>query len=81
MPSYAPSTTTLSSIDTLKSGKTTSTVYLVSSASSAKTPSKTQQAWKSVKKHAREHHESVNAAYALYYGQSLARPAVNGKKL
>jgi hypothetical protein len=83
MPSYAPSTTTRSSFDTLKSGKTTSNVSLVSttsSTSSTKTPSKTRQVWGFIKKHAKEHHESVNAAYAVYYGQSAMSPVVGERK-
>jgi hypothetical protein len=29
------------------------------------------KAWKAVKKHAKEHHESVNGAYATYYGAGI----------
>ncbi|KAK7179880.1 hypothetical protein DPSP01_004205 [Paraphaeosphaeria sporulosa] len=80
MASYAPSTTTRSSIDTMKSGKTTSAVSLISSSSSKMTPSKTRQAWEFVKRHAKEHHESVNAAYAVYYGQGSLRPTSSCRK-
>lgn len=71
MPSYTPSSTTRSSIDTFKSGKSTSNDSLIESPITmpavTKSPSKTRQAWEFVKKHAKEHHESVNAAYAVYY--------------
>ncbi|KAF2190621.1 hypothetical protein K469DRAFT_721525 [Zopfia rhizophila CBS 207.26] len=39
-----------------------------SSVDSAKPESNMNKAWKAVKKHAKEHHESVNAAYGAYYG-------------
>ncbi|KAJ4356482.1 uncharacterized protein N0V89_004516 [Didymosphaeria variabile] len=57
-------------------------VSLISStaSASAKPPSKTKQAWEFVKKHAKEHHESVNAAYAVYYGQGAMRPVNKGEK-
>lgn len=32
------------------------------------------KAWEKVKKAAREHHESVNAAHRVYYGAGATRP-------
>ncbi|KAF2269976.1 hypothetical protein CC78DRAFT_528505 [Lojkania enalia] len=46
-----------------------STASIVSGTPSTKSPSITKKMWESIKKHAKEHHESVNAAYEVYYGQ------------
>lgn len=35
-------------------------------------PSTTRRAWEAIKKHAREHHASVNGAYEVYYGQGTS---------
>lgn len=60
---------TRSSMETTKTDITQSTASLLSSSSSTKLPSKAKQIWSAVKKHAKEHHESVNNAYVYYYGQ------------
>ncbi|KAF1997066.1 hypothetical protein P154DRAFT_622675 [Amniculicola lignicola CBS 123094] len=63
-----------SSLYTLDAEKPTKSEIAVSSASilssdsSTTKRSKTKIIWEAIKKHAREHHESVNAAYATYYG-------------
>ncbi|KAF1970809.1 hypothetical protein BU23DRAFT_556517 [Bimuria novae-zelandiae CBS 107.79] len=71
MTSYASSTTARSSMDDMKSGVAASNISVTpsSTSSSTKSPSKTRKAWEFIKRHAKEHHESVNAAYATYYGQ------------
>ena len=50
------------SADTMRSAST-------SAPSTASRPS----TWSRIKQHAREHHESVNSAYALYYGSTIRR--------
>jgi hypothetical protein len=37
--------------------------------SSQPSTSKANKLWTSIKRHVKEHHESVNAVYANYYGQ------------
>lgn len=72
MTSYASSITTGSSVNSLEFEKHPSNESMISRStspfSSAKPSSKAKQAWQFVKKHAKEHHRSVNAAYATYYG-------------
>ncbi|PSN74697.1 hypothetical protein BS50DRAFT_627978 [Corynespora cassiicola Philippines] len=66
-----------SSFETTKSAMVTSTISDTSSLlSSTKSPSTAKKAWNAVKKHAIEHHKSVNAAYATYYGQGQGRNTV-----
>ncbi|KAF2875216.1 hypothetical protein BDV95DRAFT_603977 [Massariosphaeria phaeospora] len=60
MSSY--SSTPRSSIDLAKANFTTSTASLTSSPSSTKSLSVAKKAWAAIKKHAKEHHESVNAS-------------------
>ncbi|KAJ6195984.1 hypothetical protein J3E72DRAFT_48536 [Bipolaris maydis] len=77
--SYSTSTTTTTttprtSIDKLNPWKSLSSAISIRSSpcgSTLKEPSKTRSLWNSVKRHTREHHESVNAAYATYYGQGV----------
>ncbi|KAF2629432.1 hypothetical protein BU25DRAFT_409314 [Macroventuria anomochaeta] len=42
------------------------------------TQSKPNKIWQSVKRHVRQHHESVNAVYANYYGQGHERRVMLG---
>lgn len=69
-----PSTTTRPSFETSKSlststSSTSSTSSLVDASGQMKSENLAKKAWKAVVKHAKEHHRSVNAAYAVYYGQ------------
>jgi hypothetical protein len=62
-----------SSFDTTKSLFTSSTASLNTDSNSVdKKDSNVSRVWQAIKKHAKEHHESVNAAYATYYGQGRA---------
>ncbi|KAF2792787.1 hypothetical protein K505DRAFT_325933 [Melanomma pulvis-pyrius CBS 109.77] len=73
---YASGVSTRPSLDS----KTTNTSSLSSqtdslkSMDSTKSTSSLSKAWKAVKKHAKEHHESVNGAYASYYGAGTLVP-------
>ncbi|KAF2728212.1 hypothetical protein EJ04DRAFT_516765 [Polyplosphaeria fusca] len=58
-----------SSMDTTKAGSTSSTSSLTKHTESSNKDSGMKKVWQSIKKHAKEHHESVNAAYEVYYGQ------------
>ncbi|KAJ4983637.1 hypothetical protein SVAN01_10848 [Stagonosporopsis vannaccii] len=42
--------------------------------------SKTSRLWQRVKKHMKEHHESVEAVYANVYGMGSGREQTGGKK-
>ncbi|KAF1982692.1 hypothetical protein K402DRAFT_424431 [Aulographum hederae CBS 113979] len=61
-------TTSLSSARSSLDSTLTEETALLSSGLVAPSESKFKQAMKAVARHAREHHESVNAAYGLYYG-------------
>ncbi|EUC45069.1 hypothetical protein COCMIDRAFT_96438 [Bipolaris oryzae ATCC 44560] len=70
--STSTTTTPRTSTDKLNSWKSLSSAISVRSsacASTLKEPSKTRSLWNSIKRHTQEHHQSLNAAYATYYGQ------------
>jgi hypothetical protein len=67
--SLSTATTPRTSIDLAKDA-------IITSSSSIKTSSASSKArgiWSSIKRYAKEHHEGVNAAYAMYYGQGQER--------
>ncbi|OSS48513.1 hypothetical protein B5807_07696 [Epicoccum nigrum] len=74
-----------SSLDYTKPAFNFSTTSLTSTACSTRTKlapgSKAAKSlWAALKKHIREHHESVNAVYAHLYGHGYGRKVVLGKK-
>ncbi|KAF2015407.1 hypothetical protein BU24DRAFT_421706 [Aaosphaeria arxii CBS 175.79] len=60
-------TNTTSTYDTILKDNTTATV------SATPKPSLASKTWSAIKKAAKEHHESVNGAYATYYGQNQGK--------
>ncbi|KAF2126193.1 hypothetical protein P153DRAFT_87100 [Dothidotthia symphoricarpi CBS 119687] len=65
-------TTPRSSFEFSKSTVTCSTTSIDSSTSN-KTPGLARIFWDSIKRQAKEHHQSVNSAYATYYGQGYGQ--------
>jgi hypothetical protein len=80
-----------SSLDHTKSAFEVSTTSLTSTTytttdprSGSDTPkpqSKTRKLWATLKRHVREHHESVNAVYENLYGHGYGRQVVLGEKV
>jgi hypothetical protein len=63
--SYSTATTPRTSVELAKDAIITSSSSIKTSSSS----SKARGVWSSIKRHAKEHHEGVKAAFAVYYGQ------------
>lgn len=60
--------------ETLSDEETSSQSSLISSASEySASPNKAKRVWTAVKKHVKEHHDSLNQAYSIYYGPGYAR--------
>lgn len=71
--SYSTATTPRTSIELAKEAIVSSSACSVNTATPSK--SKVSAIWGAIKRHAKEHHESVNAAYSVYYGAPmLSRP-------
>ncbi|KAJ4346799.1 uncharacterized protein N0V89_010731 [Didymosphaeria variabile] len=60
--------------ETLSDEDHSSQSSLISSSSEhSGSPSKVKRVWSAVKKHVKEHHDSLNQAYSVYYGQGAGR--------
>lgn len=60
--------------ESLSGEDSASTTSLISSSSEySGSPSKVKRVWTTVKKHVKEHHESMTQAYSVYYGQGAGR--------
>ncbi|KAF2821385.1 hypothetical protein CC86DRAFT_103319 [Ophiobolus disseminans] len=70
--SYSSATTPRTSVELAKEAIVSSSSSISSSSTSA--TSKAHGIWSSIKRHAKEHHQATNAAYATYYGQGQTRP-------
>jgi hypothetical protein len=67
--SYSTSTTPRTSVELAKDA----IIMSSSSIKTSSTSSKAHSIWSSIKRHAKEHHEGVNAAFAAHYGQGQGR--------
>ncbi|KZM21264.1 uncharacterized protein EKO05_0011492 [Ascochyta rabiei] len=70
-------TTPRSSIDIAKSNFNISTSSITSQSSRKL---KMGELWQSIKRHAHEHHKSVNAAYAIFHGPGHERMVALGQE-
>lgn len=71
---FKASTTTLTTT-------TSATTVSQPSSNAPKPESRTKKLWAALKKHVKEHHESVNAVYENLYGGGYGRRAVLGEKV
>ncbi|CBX97178.1 predicted protein [Plenodomus lingam JN3] len=70
--SASSATTPRTSLDMIKTPMKSSAESVVSSNTTLGDTSRASSLWRSVKRHAKEHHDSVNAAYITYYGGAVA---------
>jgi hypothetical protein len=63
--SYSKATTPRTSVELAKEAITPSSTSITAPSCRGKT----HGIWTCIKRHAKEHHEATNAAYATYYGQ------------
>ncbi|KNG48023.1 hypothetical protein DDE82_006644 [Stemphylium lycopersici] len=72
------------SIENLKSPSlfsSSTSIISFSSKHTSRAATKPQNLWQSFKRHAKEHHDALNAAYVTYYGQGgSGRGHENGRK-
>lgn len=71
--SYSTATTPRTSVELAKEPVVSSSACSVNTATTSTSKSKVSTIWGAIKRHAKEHHEGVNAAYAAYYGAPDAR--------
>jgi hypothetical protein len=69
--SYSTATTPRTSVELAKEAAASSISITASTSSS----SKARGIWSFIKRHAKEHHEGVNSAFAAYYGQGEVKKA------